>query len=1270
MRLKILVSILCLLLCFSCKKDFSRHAAVITGSVDKPTATANGRLIDVGKIEISDHGFCWDTLGTPSIGASNLKLGKIFQVGDFSGQLTDLRPSKVYYLRTFVSYSNDDVIYGDMISFRTPNLPTLSTDTVSNITESEATSGGNITEDGGSPVTARGVCWNTSPNPDLTNNWTFDSVGSGKFICQLTGLQAGTNYYVRAYATTLYGTAFGNQVSFSSSQIKSPPVVTTADVTSITQTTASAGGNVVSDGWATVTDRGVCWSNVPYPTTSDNKTSDGSGTGPFNSSVTGLTASTTYYLRAFATNEKGTSYGDEKSFKTQTPPNLPTVTTALLTNITQTSVTTGGTVLTDGGSPVSARGVCWATTANPTVAGSHTSDGSGLGGFVSSITGLTPNTKYYVRAYATNGVGTSYGNEISFTSGQTTTAPVVTTTDVVNVAQTTATCGGNITSDGGSAVTARGVCWGTSTNPTTANSKTLDGTGTGGYLSSMTGLTVNTTYYVRAYATNSIGTSYGNEKTFTTLPEITAPAVTTAPVTNITNHTATSGGTVTFDGGANVTARGVCWSTGYNPTIADTHTSNGTGTGSFVSQMTELQANTFYRVRAYATNSAGTSYGNQQTFSTNQDPVLPTVTTAQAINITTNSATTGGTVMSDGGASVTARGVCYSTTPNPTLANSFTTDGSGTGTFVSLLNGLTPNTLYFVRAYATNSVGTAYGNEIMFTTLAAVTLPTVTTDQATNITQTTATSGGSVTSDGGTTVTARGVCWSTTSNPTLMNSYTTDGSGTGAFISNITGLTGNTLYYVRAYATNSVGTAYGNEVSFTTTGLINTCPGIPTVTYEGKIYNTVQIGTQCWFRENLNVGTRINGSQNQTNNGIKEKYCYNDLESNCDVYGGLYQWDEAMQYMTIQGATGICPPGWHLPQEGEWVAFIEYLSPGSCAPAGGMVKEQGTIHWLTPNTGATNTSYFTALPGGYRSGGFGNIQKESMFISSTQYNSSNQHCFDLWYNSDCFAGAVSNKSNGFSIRCLKDMQTTNLPAVTTASATSITQTSATSGGNVTSDGGATVTVRGVCWSTSTNPTIAGNHTTDGSGMGSFVSNLTGLSANTLYYVRAYATNSVGTAYGNEISFMTQAFSIGQSYGGGIIFYVDGTGQHGLISATSDQSTGAQWGCYATYIGTSTTIGTGQVNTTAIVNGCNETGIAAKLCDNLVLNGYSDWFLPSKDELNQMYLQKNVIGNFALSIYWSSSESASYAAWCQYFTNGSQIDYAKNSPYFVRAIRAF
>jgi uncharacterized protein (TIGR02145 family) len=199
-------------------------------------------------------------------------------------------------------------------------------------------------------------------------------------------------------------------------------------------------------------------------------------------------------------------------------PTLPVLTTTNTGNITLTTATSGGNITADGGADITARGVVWNTSSNPTISlVTKTTDGTGIGSFTSNLTNLTPNTTYYVRAYATNSVGTVYGNEVTFTTSAIQ-LPVLTTSAISNITENSASSGGNITSDGGGAITSRGVVWSTTQNPTiTLSTRTTDGTGSGAFTSSIANLTPNTQYYVRAYATNSAGTAYGNEITLTTL---------------------------------------------------------------------------------------------------------------------------------------------------------------------------------------------------------------------------------------------------------------------------------------------------------------------------------------------------------------------------------------------------------------------------------------------------------------------------------------------------------------------------------------------------------------------------------------------------------------------------------------------------------------------------------------------------------------------------------------------------------------------------------
>jgi uncharacterized protein (TIGR02145 family) len=817
-------AVLILLLFLTCEKerpeitDFSDKITISTSEVDSVEyrrAIIRGSLGETFNRDVQDYGHCWDTIPEPEITKHYTSNGSPKDSVIFTSILEDLLPDRQYYARAYFII-DDQVAYSQPVSFNTRaiGMPVVETESVKFITITSITCGGNVLQANDDSLVARGLCWNKIGNPTINDDTTLNGMGLGKFTAIITDLSVNTKYYLRAYAINTKNTNYGKLDSFITE--RGIPVLSTTSASEIYATSAKTGGTINYNGGYPITSKGVCWSTLQNPTLQGKKTSDGTGTGSFESSLTELQPGTLYYIKAYAINSIGPGYGDQDSFMTRN--GIPKLEVSPATNITATSALSGGSVTDDGGSAIIAKGVCWSTSTGPTVENTKTLDGNGADGFTSVLSGLSVNTKYYLKAYAINSIDTGYSIEVNFTTKDG--LPIVNTASVTNITDTSAVSGGNITNDGGFPVTARGVCWNSSQNPTIDNSKTLDGTGSGIFTSNLKDLSPKTIYYVRAYATNVTGTTYGDNQTFTTSTQ--APEANTCAATDKTTTTATLNGSVNAHDSSTTVTFEYGTTTSYGMSISATP---GTLTGNTLTAVsagiTGLTPNTTYHFRVKAVNSGGTDYGNDQSFTTSTQS--PEANTNEATNKTATTATLNGSVNAHNSSTTVtfeygttiSYGMSISATPGTLTGNTLTVVSAG-------LTGLDPNTTYHFRVKAVNSGGTDYGNDQSFTT--STQSPEANTNEATNKTATTATLNGSVNAHNSSTTvtfeyginTSYGMSISATPGTLTGNTLTVVSAG-------ITGLDPNTTYHFRVKAVSSEGTDYGNDLTFITDD------GLPTV---------------------------------------------------------------------------------------------------------------------------------------------------------------------------------------------------------------------------------------------------------------------------------------------------------------------------------------------------------------------------------------------------------------------------------------------------------
>lgn len=432
-----------------------------------------------------------------------------------------------------------------------------------------------------------------------------------------------------------------------------------------------------------------------------------------------------------------------------------------------------------------------------------------------------------------------------------------------------------------------------------------------------------------------------------------------------------------------------------------------------------------------------------------KEALAPLVETTGISDIGLHSFTVAGNLLETGEEGVSQHGFCWSLSPEPEWeADSSVQLGPRLqiGDFSYEILNLAQNTTYYVRAFAVNPVGTAYGVQRTVTTDRKLTIPSVKTANVSSVGEYDAVLGGAVQDNGGSEITSYGVCWAKTPGPDIEGEHISFSEGTGPYFTSIANLELSTIYYVRAFATNSTGLAYGNEVKFRTNDT-------PLTDIDGNVYPTVVIGEQVWMTKNLAVSRYADGRevpfvpQDEWWDSLRvdEKgYCfYNNSSSNLAIYGALYSWSAAVNGQDslspeMQFIQGVCPDGWHLPSDADWLELETSLgmpvqeanTEGWRGSIGGKLKSAGRDHWLTPNEGATNETRFTALPAGDRfpDGLYFNLRYTTLFWTSTSYDEETAWARGLGYAvTTMYRGHEDTKNWGFSVRCVRDEKFQDLP---------------------------------------------------------------------------------------------------------------------------------------------------------------------------------------------------------------------------------------------------
>lgn len=698
---------------------------------DEKSFTVSTTIIDEGGSDLILRGFCWKLSGggepTVSDNVSNVSL----EASAFTAKINDLTPGKEYLVCAY-AINAKGVGYGKslLVTTHTSTVPVVSSINPKDSTDVSITVEARILSRGEALLTEKGFCWSSeSQTPTTANLKKVVEGDADTYNGVIDELKPATTYYIRAYAINEQGTGYGDVFVFTTPASVIPELAATT-MTEIAATTAKAASSVITDNGNTVTERGFCLSKEKMqPDINSIKIKVDGTEESFAIVLTQLEPEATYYIRSYAVNAKGVGYGEANLFTTLKEVKLPTVTTSEVVNVSETAARFAGTIVSDGNSEISSKGFCWSSTnTTPTVNDTkHEVTASGTN-FTYDVTNLAAGTKYYICAYAINVKGTSYGEVKSFATDVATTAPAVGVTTMSNITETTATASAEITSTGGLTISEKGFYY-SSTNavPTAVDAKAVSAVSGNMISSSLSGLSANTKYYIRAYAINSKGTALGAVEEFMTADDRTIPTVVTSDVTNIGETSARFSGNITSDGKSAVTSKGFYYGTSANPVNDGTKrevTADGT---TFVYDVTNLAAGTKYYVCAYAANEKGVGYGIVQMFSTDppeQVVVAPTVGKITISNIGEHAASALVVISSDGGAAVIEKGFCYSSVNKiPALSDNKITSSDEAMNVAADLIGLAAETRYYIRAYANNGIDIGYSPVEEFVTATEVKEP-------------------------------------------------------------------------------------------------------------------------------------------------------------------------------------------------------------------------------------------------------------------------------------------------------------------------------------------------------------------------------------------------------------------------------------------------------------------------------------------------------------------------------------------------------------------